>query len=141
MKGTARKSDKIIALALGLATLSAAPADAHHALTVIDRNRTLEVSGVVRAWEWTNPHTWLMLQVPAKGGQTQTWPIEGLAPATLRLKKWSRLMMKPGDRVVITMHPRRDGAPGGMLVNVVLADGRFYPGFSGSPPSGAIQQP
>jgi hypothetical protein len=122
----------------GLIGLAAAPADAHHALTVIDRTRTLEMSGVVKAWEWTNPHTWLTLSIAKRGGKAETWAIEGLAPGTLRLKNWSRLMMKPGDKVTITMHPRRDGQPGGMLVNVVLSDGRYFAGFSGSPPSGAV---
>jgi hypothetical protein len=118
-----------------LALVAAGSASAHHALTVIDRNKTVELSGVVKSWEWTNPHTWLTLSVQQKGSKAQEWALEGLAPGTLRLKNWSRLMMKAGDRVTVTMHPRRDGTAGGMLVNVVLPDGRFFAGFSGSPPT------
>lgn len=111
-----------------LTTGLAAPASAHHSYAAFDRSKKITVSGTVKTWEWTNPHTWLTLTVadPKKKGATADWAFEGLAPGTLRPRGWSRLMVKPGDKVEITMNPRRDGSPGGTLVSLKLPDGRVF---------------
>ena len=110
--------------AAGLAL--AAPASAHHSYAAFDRSKTVTVAGTVKAWEWTNPHTWLTVVVPdpKKKGAVLSVALEGSAPATLRAKGWSRLMLKPGDKVSLTMNPRRDGTVGGTLVSLTLPDGK-----------------
>ena len=37
---------------------------------------------------------------------------------------WKPSTLKPGDKVTLTMHPLRNGSPGGSLVSVVVPDGR-----------------
>jgi hypothetical protein len=115
-----------------LATSLAAPASAHHSYAAFDRSKKITLTGTVKSWEWTNPHTWLTISIadPKKKGATQDWAFEGLAPGTLRPRGWSRLMVKPGDKVQITMNPRRDGTNGGTLVSLTLPDGKVY----GDPP-------
>ena len=49
----------------------------------------------------------------------------------------------PGDKVIVRIHPLRDGSPGGSVTSVVLPDGRNLlaegqaPGHNGKPANGA----
>ena len=105
--------------------VQAAPASAHHSYAAFDRSKTITLNGTVKSWEWTNPHTWLTITVAdPKQKAVKDWAFEGLAPGTLRPKGWSRLMLKPGDKVVVTLNPRRDGSVGGTLVSLTLPDGK-----------------
>jgi hypothetical protein len=119
---------------------SAGAASAHHSYAAFDRSKTITMNGTVKAWEWTNPHTWLTISVPdpKKKGAVQDWAFEGLAPGTLRPRGWTRLMVKPGDKVAITMNPRRDGTNGGTIISVTLPDGKVFggPAAPGAPAAG-----
>lgn len=111
-------------------SVSAGAASAHHSYAAFDRSKTLTLSGTVKSWEWTNPHTWLTLTVenPKKKGAMQDWAFEGLAPGTLRGRGWTRQLIKPGDKLTITMSPRRDGSNGGTFLTVTLPDGKVMGG-------------
>jgi hypothetical protein len=37
---------------------------------------------------------------------------------------WKPSTLKPGDKVTLTMHPLKNGSPGGSLVSVKVPDGR-----------------
>ena len=62
-------------LALALAALlSGMPclAPAHHSFAMFDRERSILISGVVREFQWTNPHTWIQVTIeiyPLKSGE------------------------------------------------------------------------
>ena len=49
----------------GLAIVAAAPASAHHSFAMFDSRpearKTLE--GTVKEFQWTNPHTWVQVNV------------------------------------------------------------------------------
>ena len=47
---------------LGLA-LSAGAALAHHSYAMFDRSKELVLAGTVREFQWTNPHSWIKLEV------------------------------------------------------------------------------
>lgn len=115
---------------LGAAALAAAaaPALAHHSYAAFDRAKTVELKGVVQSWEWTNPHTWLTVVVadPSKKGAIKAYALEGLSPGSLRSRGWTRMMLKPGDQVAVTMNPRRDGTNGGTVVSLTLPDGKTF---------------
>ena len=104
--------------------LAGGSAQAHHSYAAFDRDKTAEVAGVVKRWDWTNPHVWLTVSVPQKKGPPVDWAFEGPAPATLRGKGWTRTALKPGDKVTVIGSPRRDGTLGGALVDVILPDGK-----------------
>jgi hypothetical protein len=44
-------------------------ASAHHSFSMFDRERTLVISGVVKEFQWTNPHTWIQLTVTGADGR------------------------------------------------------------------------
>lgn len=110
-----------LALAIGAAVV-AVPSAAHHSFAMFDTRQEVTLSGTVREFQWTNPHSWLQLQV-AREGRTVEYSIELGSPNTMSRKGWRRTTFKPGDRVTVVMNPMRDGSPGGALVSAVDAAG------------------
>ena len=102
--------------------LIAAPALAHHSFAMFDTQKEMTVSGTVREFQWTNPHSWLQLDVQ-DGAKTVEYSIELGSPNTMSRRGWRRTSFKPGDRVRVTMNPMRDGSPGGALISAVDAQG------------------
>lgn len=94
----------------------------HHSFAMFDNKKNVEMSGVVREFQWTNPHAWIQLTVQ-KSGAAVEYSIELGSPNNLSRNGWTRRALRPGDRVKAIVHPRKDGSNGGSLVNVTKADG------------------
>ena len=115
------------ALALGASlALAGLPhvAAAHHSYAAFDPARNVVITGTVLTWEWTNPHSHMQVSAPDKTGAQQVWDLEMSSPNILRQSGWTRESLKPGDRVTVLLHPRRDGVLGGTPVTVTTPDGR-----------------
>ena len=128
---------------VALAVLSAAPARAHHSGAGVDRTRTVTVTGVVKEFRWTNPHSWIDLEIAGDKGTT-VWSIEMNPPPFLIRAGWKSSTLKAGDKVSVTLNPIRSGDPGGIFVSVTLADGRVLGGRGGgaaAAPAPAPAQP
>ena len=109
---------------------SVIPALAHHSGAGVDRTRTITVTGIVKDFRWTNPHSWIDLEVTdAKG--TALWSVEMNPPPYLVRAGWKSTTLKPGDKVSVSLNPIRTGEPGGIFVSVTLADGRVLGGRAG----------
>lgn len=111
-------------LSLGCLLASAATW-AHHSTAIYDYSQVKSVSGVVRQWQYTNPHCFIQLLVPdGKGGPTE-WSIEAgtVSLITARLG-WSKDALKSGDKITALISPARDGSPAGTLRSVTFEDGR-----------------
>ena len=106
---------------LGAAAL---PAVAHHSFSMFDAQKEVVLKGKVKDFQWSNPHTWIQLDVTDATGKVVEWSIEGGSPNLVGRQGWKRNTFKPGDAVEITVHPLRDGQPGGSFVRAVLPDGR-----------------
>lgn len=101
----------------------ALPAMAHHSFSMFDDKKELVLKGVVKEFQWSNPHTWIQLNVTDASGKVVEWSIEGGSPNLVGRQGWKRNTFKPGDEVEITVHPLRDGQPGGSFMRAVLPDG------------------
>jgi hypothetical protein len=110
------------------ALLFAQNAAAHHAYAVFDVNREVTLQGVVRQFQWTSPHIWVDLLIRDASGRQIDWPIIGASPSILQRFGWRSDSMKPGDRIEMVVHPRKDGASGGSLVTAVV-NGRVVGGL------------
>lgn len=111
-------------LALGVLLMTAAQAQSHHSFAAFDDSRVVELSGTVKEWQWTNPHVWLNLEVSGADGIAKLWGIEGQSPEVLRRNEaMPRNVVKAGDKVTISIHPRRDGALGGSLMHILSVNG------------------
>jgi len=107
-----------------LAAAAGAPALAHHSYAMFDAKQNKELSGVVETFKWTNPHSYIEVLVTDDKGQTLKWGVECGSPAQMVKAGWRSTSLKPGDHVVVTVHPLRDGTAGGSFVQVQTADGK-----------------
>lgn len=103
---------------------AALPAVAHHSFSMFDETKEVVLKGAVKEFQWSNPHTWIQLNVTDASGNVVEWSIEGGSPNLVGRQGWKRNTFKPGDQVEVTIHPLRDGQPGGSFMRAVLADGR-----------------
>lgn len=109
---------RTVAAGVAAGFLAAAPGLAHHSFAMYDSQKNLALEGTVKAFEWTNPHSWIQLVVkdPATGKDVE-WSIEGGSPNVLTRTGWKRTSLKPGDRAQVVVHPRKDGTNSGSLVS------------------------
>lgn len=116
------------ALVLATALLGVAgavsPAHAHHSFAMFDRSKQVALKGVVRQFQWTNPHVFVELAVQNSKGAVENWSIEGASPNMLFRQGWTFESFHPGDQVTIVINPLRDGSRGGTLVSAVLPSGK-----------------
>lgn len=106
---------------------SALPAFAHHSDAMFDNGKEVTLSGTVKEFQYTNPHSWIQLRVAASEGATPVeWSIETAAPIVLLRAgiKWNAL--RPGDKVTLRAHPLKSGQPGGSLIDVKKEDGTVF---------------
>ena len=119
-----RKHSGIILAGAALALAAAAPALAHHSYAMFDAAQNKQLDGTVQEFKWTNPHSYIEVLVTDEKGQTQKWTAECGSPAQMVRNGWRSSSLKPGDHVVLTVHPLRSGEYGGSFVSVQTADGK-----------------
>ena len=111
-----------VAAAAGL-TATPGTAAAHHAASMFDRERTVELTGTVREFQWTNPHIWIQIQVANASGEIEEWSVEGGVPNRLFRAGWRPNSFEPGDEVTIRGFPMRDGGHAALFIGAKLPDG------------------
>jgi hypothetical protein len=99
---------------------------AHHSFAMFDQDNLVELEGIVQEFKFTNPHTFIFLQVKQEDGSTETWNLEGASPSALVRDGWSSKSLKPGDEIKMKIAPLRSGAPGGAwtVTQIKYRDGR-----------------
>jgi hypothetical protein len=120
-------------IVLALLSMSA---QSHHSGAMFDNTQSLVVEGTVKSWLWTNPHAWLqVLTSDGKGGMVEQG-FELGSPNTLTRNGYSFESFKPGDKVKVVYHPRKDGTLGGELSWARVQGGPWLKWIaSGDPPS------
>ena len=112
--------------ALGLAGIAVAfgaiPALAHHSFAMFDAGKRVTVAGTVKEFQWTHPHSFILMMVANSDGQVEQWSIEMGGPAGLARQGWVPKTLKPGMNISVIMHPLREGH-GGQFLAVTLPDG------------------
>jgi hypothetical protein len=82
----------------------------HHSFSLeFDISKPLELTGIVQNIEWTNPHSWVLVEIEDEEGIAQTWAVEFLGVITLIRRGMSPDTLGPGDLVTITGFGSRDG--------------------------------
>ena len=126
------KAKKLLLGALCL-VLAAGAAVAHHSTAMFDMQHTVTLNGTVTQFDWTNPHTFIFMEVMSNGA-TESWSIEGMSPNYLARRGWSKHTLKPGDKVSMLIHPLKGAEHGGSFLSVTLADGSVMRQSGGPPP-------
>jgi hypothetical protein len=117
-----------------LATAAALPARAHHSFGAeFDRNAPVHLEGTVVRFEWVNPHSWLVIDVPQPDGTVTQWRVEGGAPSALLRRGWNRNSLPAGTKVLVDGFMAKDGSPRANARDIVFPDGRsLYIGSAGT---------
>ena len=113
----------IAGVALGAATLSA-----HHSFAAFDMSKEMTITGVVSKFEWTNPHTFIWVDITSDKGVTESWGIEGMSPNFLGRRGWSKNSVKPGDKITLSIRPLKEGKTGGLFIRAQVGDKVLMPG-------------
>jgi hypothetical protein len=122
---------KIAGLTVAAGLLWTGIASAHHSMAMFDRDKTIELDGTVKDFQWTNPHSWLDVVVPDGKGGSVAWGIEMQSLNVLGHLGWKPSTLKVGDKIKVTVHPLKNGGPGGMLADLTLPDGKVLSGGGG----------
>ena len=104
--------------------LVAIPARAHHSFAMFDTKKRVTLSGTVTAFEWTNPHAYIELDVPDEKGVVKHWSIELGSPSILMQGGWKFKDLKYGDKVTMVVNPLKSGESGALLSSITMPDGR-----------------
>ena len=98
---------------------------AHHSTAMYDSQNPVTITGVVKKFEWTNPHAFVYLEVKdEKTGKMVEWEVEMMSLNHLRGYGWTSKTVKQGDTLSATGAPAKSGAPSMIANRMKLADGR-----------------
>ena len=133
---------KVLRIQAFCALLFAISVQAHHSFAMFDMTKTLTFEGMVVEYNWENPHTHIIVKVPADQPKETvgTWDVEGGAVNIMSKQGWTRTTFKAGDPITVIGHPMKDGSKGVSLFYVIMPDGkRLYhdiarPNADGSAP-------
>jgi hypothetical protein len=123
-------SMKVSACVIGAAALAAAalPAFAHHSYAEFANDKTVTVTGTLKEFQWTNPHSWLLVMVPNAKGVPEQWALELNSVSMLAAKGWKPKTVLPGDKISVTFHPMKNGTRAGSSISVKLPSGKVMGG-------------
>jgi hypothetical protein len=89
---------------------------------MFDDKLSVTLIGTVKQFQWTNPHCWIQVLVPDKSGPVE-WSVEMGSPSQLFRGGWKPKTVHVGDKIVVVVHPMRDGTKGGVFVSATRGDG------------------
>jgi hypothetical protein len=104
---------------------AAAPALAHHSAAQFNFQTPKSVDGVVKEVRMANPHMRLILNVKDDKGAREI-EFEGHSLNNLYRAGWRPDSVKVGDKVTISIAPRKDGNDGGYVLKVKTPDGKEF---------------
>lgn len=107
--------------------LASAPLSAHHGNAAYDASKEVTVAGVVTEWIVANPHSLLKFDVTDDRGNVIHWIVESGAASANQARgvRLTKTLLKPGDKVTVTMMVAKNGQPVGRIHRLVLPDGRL----------------
>jgi len=106
----------------------------HHSPAVFDRTKEVKLVGSVKEFRWSNPHSFIELDVKNDKGETETWAIEMNPPSYLVKAGWKSSTIKPGETVTVMINPLRTPEKVGKFVSITLSTGQVL--GENPPPAG-----
>jgi len=118
-----------IAVLISASVLGLSPAAcwAHHSATAYDLSKIVQQQGVLKEFNFENPHVNMLLEITAADGKVASMRIEGNPPGWFRqagIRK-ADFAKGIGQAVTIDVHPSKDGSMIGYFQKITFADGTF----------------
>lgn len=120
-----------------LLSMFLSPVFAHHSGAMFDYREVVELTGVVKEFQYTNPHSWLLVDVTNEDGSVTTWGFEAEGPSTLMRAGIRKGDLPPGTPITIRGNPMKDGRSAGAWIDAVVDGESINPrnGFAVIPAS------
>ncbi len=91
--------------------LSADPAVSHHSFPAhYVAEESVTVEGVVTEFLWRNPHSFVYVEVDDDSGEPRIWALEWHNTVIMTRLGFDPDILQPGDHVIASGNPSRDGA-------------------------------
>ena len=114
--------------------LIALPLLAHHSFTMFDMSKQVTLVGTVTEFQWTNPHSYIEIDVPDAQGAVKHWSIEMGSPSILQQSGWKFSSLRKGDKATLVINPLKSGQLGGFLGKATLPNGKVLGNGPGREP-------
>ena len=114
---------KASVLAASLLALAAPAAWSHHSAAMFDQSQVKEMTGTVKEFQFTNPHTWIQVYVDDENGEQVEWSLEWGSPNQLGRQGIRPSTFPAGATVTVRTNPMLDGSPAGLFVGARFEDG------------------
>ena len=99
---------------------------AHHSVSNFDFEKETTVLGTVKYFSFTNPHSFIDMEVKNSAGVSSNWKVFATSKVVLQRYGWTPGSVKVGDIITVTGHPDKT-KPGEMyLTKIKFADGKEW---------------
>ena len=116
--------ESLALLAFGVGLSIVGPLFAHHGRgNAYDMQKPATLEGIVTEVRWANPHVVIYMDVVDENGNVVNWGFENSNVSTLARQGYNRNTLRIGQEITAVVNPSRQGAPVGIVVKVILADG------------------
>ena len=117
---------RIQKILLPLLALFAVVAVAHHSTANFDRNKEQTISGTVTYFGFTNPHSFIDINVADAAGKTEAYKVFTPGRVLLVRYDWKPGDLKAGDTVSVTGFADRKDAHFMYLTRIRFASGKEW---------------
>jgi hypothetical protein len=105
-------------------TLQRARGTTHHSGAGFNSEKVIELSGTIKEFQFTNPHTWIQIVVEDDKGAKTEWSVEWGSPNSLGRQGIRPSTFPAGAKVSMRLRPMLNGAPAGAFVGAKFQDGK-----------------
>jgi hypothetical protein len=98
----------------------------HHSTSNFDFEKSVAIEGKVTYMSFTNPHSFIDIDVDDKAGKKTSWKVFATSRVVLQRYGWTSNSVKPGDAISVTGHPDKTKPHEMYLTKIVFANGTTW---------------